>query len=45
MLPAAALLLFVTCVGVQVLPLQVDAVPAAAASESVYPVLQVLQST
>ena len=30
---------------VQVLALQVDAVPAAAASESVYPVLQALQST
>ena len=41
----AALLLFVTCVGVQVLPLHVDAVPAAAALESVYPILQVLQST
>ena len=41
------LLLFATCVGVHVSTLlqHADAVPAAATSESVYPVLQALQST
>ena len=38
-------LLFKTCVGVHVLPLHVEAVPAAAALESVYPTVQLLQST
>ena len=42
---ATALLLFETCVGVHVLALHVEAVPAAAVSESVYPAVQLLQST
>ena len=42
---ATALLLFKTCVGVHVLALHVEAVPAAAVSESVYPAVQLLQST